>query len=254
VAVGEPVEANDADGDTLTYSLDGDDASSFNIDTGSGQIRVAADAMLDFETKPLYSVTVSVTDNKDSEGNADPTVDGVVVVTINVNNVDDDGSVTVTAGTPTAGTALTATLSDPDGSVMSVTWQWQRTSLIMADIWEDITGAESDSYTPTAHEIGRFLRAVASYTDGEGSGKTATSGATPSRRRRERPPSPIAWCRGALTRTPLVEWPWESRSKPTMPTATRSRIRWMAMMRRRSILTRARARSASPQQRIWTSR
>ena len=178
VAVGEPVEANDADGDTLTYSLDGADASSFTIDTDSGQIRVAADAMLDFERKPLYSVTVSVTDNKDSEGNADPTVDGIVVVTINVNNVDDDGSVTVTAGTPTAGTALTATLSDPDGGVMSVTWQWQRTSLIMAEIWEDITGAESDSYTPTANDIGRFLRAVASYTDALGSGKTATSGAT----------------------------------------------------------------------------
>ena len=178
VAVGEPVEANDADGDTLTYSLDGADATSFTIDAGSGQIRVAAGAELDFERKPLYSVTVSVTDNKDSEGNADPTVDGIVVVTINVNNVDDDGSVTVTAGTPTAGTALTATLSDPDGSVMSVTWQWQRTSLIMADIWEDITGAESDSYTPTAHEIGRFLRAVALYTDALGSGKTATSGAT----------------------------------------------------------------------------
>ena len=178
VAVGEPVEADDADGDTLTYSLDGDDASSFTIDAGSGQIRVAVGADLDFETKPLYSVTVSVTDSKDSEGNADSTVDGIVVVTINVDNVDDDGSVAVTAGTPTAGTALTATLSDPDGSVMSVSWQWQRTSRTMSDVWEDITDTESDSYTPTANDIGRFLRAVASYTDGEGSGKTATSGAT----------------------------------------------------------------------------
>ena len=178
VAVGEPVEADDAEGDTLTYSLGGDDASSFTIDAGSGQIRVAAGADLDFETKPLYSVTVSVTDNKDSSGNADPAVDGIVVATINVNNVDDDGSVAVTAGTPTAGTALTAALSDPDGSVTGVTWQWQRTSLTNTGVWEDISGALSASYTPSVPDIGRFLRAVASYTDALGSGKTATSGTT----------------------------------------------------------------------------
>ena len=37
--VGAAVTATDADGDTLTYSLEGTDAAKFGIDSGSGQIQ-----------------------------------------------------------------------------------------------------------------------------------------------------------------------------------------------------------------------
>ena len=176
------VAATDPNGDTLTYSVSGTDATDFQtvfaLNTSSGQITVKPAGVVNFELKQQYVITVNVTDNKDSAGSADATLDDTVTVTITVNNVDDPGTVTVTAGTPTAGTAITATLSDPDGGVTGLTWQWQRSSATMFDVWEDLTGATSASYSPDAQVIARFLRAVASYTDTEGTGKTAHSAAT----------------------------------------------------------------------------
>ena len=51
---GAPVEATDADDDTLTYTLGGDDMASFAIDSATGQLMTMA--ALDFETKASYSV------------------------------------------------------------------------------------------------------------------------------------------------------------------------------------------------------
>ena len=80
--VGAPVTATDADGDALTYTLSGADA--FVIDAATGQIRVADGATLDYETTTSYAVTVSVTDGKDAAGEADPSIDATLDVTINV--------------------------------------------------------------------------------------------------------------------------------------------------------------------------
>ena len=60
VSIGIPVSATDADGDTLTYSLDGTDASSFGVLSTSGQLKTRA--LLDYETKNDYLVTVTVSD------------------------------------------------------------------------------------------------------------------------------------------------------------------------------------------------
>ncbi len=77
--IGDPVTATDADSDTLTYSLDGTDASSFSIVSTSGQLRT--NAALDYETKPSYSVSVSVSDGKG--GNH------AITVTIDVTDAND---------------------------------------------------------------------------------------------------------------------------------------------------------------------
>ncbi len=58
--IGSPITATDADGDTLTYSIDGVDASSFGIVSTTGQLKTSAP--LDYETKNAYSVTVTVSD------------------------------------------------------------------------------------------------------------------------------------------------------------------------------------------------
>ena len=81
--IGAPVAANDPNGDTLAYSLEGTDAASFGIDGSTGQLRTSA--ALDFETKTAYTVVVKATD---PDGLSD-TID----VTINVTDVD-DGAVT----------------------------------------------------------------------------------------------------------------------------------------------------------------
>ena len=60
--VGEPVAAEDADNDTLTYSISGPDASLFGIGSASGQITVGARVVLDYETRTTYAVTVTATD------------------------------------------------------------------------------------------------------------------------------------------------------------------------------------------------
>ena len=61
--IGDLFEAEDPDGDLLDYSLGGTDALSFSIDQYSGQLKTAA--VLDFESKTSYSLTVSVTDGRE---------------------------------------------------------------------------------------------------------------------------------------------------------------------------------------------
>ncbi len=76
MAIGDPVAATDEDGDALTYTLWGDDAGSFGIDSATGQLMTSA--ALDYETKMSYTVTVTA-----SSGKADE-VDAMTTVTINV--------------------------------------------------------------------------------------------------------------------------------------------------------------------------
>ena len=88
--VGAPVTATDEDrnpSDTLTYSLSGTDASSFDIDSSTGQIQTK-DA-LDFESEDTYIVTVDVRDSRDTNGDTDTQTDDTIDVTINVQGVND---------------------------------------------------------------------------------------------------------------------------------------------------------------------
>ena len=59
--IGSPYTATDVDsGDTLTYTLNGTDGSSFDIVSTSGQIQTKN--ALNYEVKSSYSVTVNVHD------------------------------------------------------------------------------------------------------------------------------------------------------------------------------------------------
>ena len=274
--VGAPVTATDTDtGDTLTYTLGGVDAASFEIDSTSGQIKVATGTTLDYENDNSFEVIVSVRDSKDDFGASNTATDDSITVTITVNdvdetpdvtgpdsidydengdgvvssytafdpetgniewswdgadkdrfnlsasgvltfinppdfeapadtggdnvyqitveasddnntgslpvtitvaNVDEDGTVTLSSDQPQTGTALTATLSDPDGTVSGAAWVWE-SSADGNTGWTAVTGATStvttSSYTPVAGDLGRYLRVTATYTDPEGSDKSA---------------------------------------------------------------------------------
>ena len=80
--VGAPVEATDPEGDSLTYALGGTDAAFFDIATSTGQLLTKA--ALDLSSKSSYSVTVSVSDGKNADGNADTATDGTIDVAIEV--------------------------------------------------------------------------------------------------------------------------------------------------------------------------
>ena len=85
--IGDPVTADD-DGDTLTYTLGGTDAASFDIDDTNGQIKTK-DA-LDFESDTTsYEVTVSVSDGENLYGDPDDKVDDTIDVTIEVTDVNE---------------------------------------------------------------------------------------------------------------------------------------------------------------------
>ncbi len=117
--IGEPLVATDPDsGDSLRYSLGGPDAGSFAIVASTGQLRTRA--TLDYETASSYSVALTATD---THGLSD-TID----VTITVTNVEEAGAVSLGPAQARVGTVLRATISDPDGDVRSVLWQWQRSS------------------------------------------------------------------------------------------------------------------------------
>ena len=127
---------------------------------------------LDFEAKASYSVTVSVHDGKDADGNGDTTTDDTIEVTINVVNVDEAGKLTPSSTQPRVGAALTATLTDADGVSGAIVWMWH-SSPNGTNAWAAISGSTAASYTPVTADVGYYLRVTASYTDGEGSGKSA---------------------------------------------------------------------------------
>ena len=85
VNIGDPISATDMDeddlefGNTLTYSLGGDDAALFDIDPSTGQL--ITKAPLDHEDVDSHSVTVTVDDGEDRQT---PRTQNVMITVTNV--------------------------------------------------------------------------------------------------------------------------------------------------------------------------
>ena len=110
VSVGAPVAATDSEGDVLTYTLDGTNASLFSIDVATGQLRTSAP--LNTEGEPVYTVTVTATDPSFTDA-AD---NDVIMVTINVTNVDEDPELT---GPASARVAENTAINDTGATYMA---------------------------------------------------------------------------------------------------------------------------------------
>ncbi len=119
INIGAAITATDADDDTLTYTLSGTDASSFDIDSDTGQLKTSAS--LNFETKSLYSASVNVSDGSLMDS---------ITVTINVTDVNEAPSFSDDTSTTRAiaenvgaeiniGSAVSAT--DPEGNTLTYT-------------------------------------------------------------------------------------------------------------------------------------
>ena len=186
IANGNIYMAEDPDADdnaNPTWSLSGADRSKFDITNGTLTF------MTDFT--PNYEML--------ADDNMDNTYEVMVVATVGgmsgtrdvkvmVTNVEEAGTVTLNRTQPRAGVSVTATLTDPDGSISGLTWQWYRGDEITAETAENlpqtecaddagdncvIGGAMADSYTPTDGDVGERLTAVAMYTDGDAGMKSA---------------------------------------------------------------------------------
>ncbi len=76
--IGNAVAATDPNKDTVTYYLGGQDASVFDIDTKTGQLKTGT--ALDYETKAIYSVSVTASDGR---------LTATIIITVNVTDVEE---------------------------------------------------------------------------------------------------------------------------------------------------------------------
>ena len=114
-----PVTATDGDDDPLTYSLENAGKLHFKIVSSTGQLQTGAP--LDYEDQSVYTVKVIATDPSGAKDR--------ITVTINVNDVEEPGTVALSWKQPQVGTELEATLTDPDGDISGLTWQWAKFQL-----------------------------------------------------------------------------------------------------------------------------
>ena len=92
------------------YSISGDDAEYFEVNSETGEVLTTEE--LDYETKNKYTLQWT--------GNGIPKDLDIYVI-----NADDPGVVTLSADFHLEGTVLTAEVSDEDGNVSNIQWQWQ---------------------------------------------------------------------------------------------------------------------------------
>ena len=184
--------ATDVEGDTVTLSMSGADSSKFTFVPGTGVLSFMTAP--DYETPGsadgdnVYEITITAASTGSGQGATQKRT--ALDVTVTVTDEDDPGTIGLSADEPRLGTALTATApSDTDGGVSGVTWKWERDSVgtagtpssdctaIAAGGWEEAkgTGAETVSYTPSAGDVGKCLRATATYTDANGPDKSASA-------------------------------------------------------------------------------
>ena len=168
--------AGDPDGDSMTYSVSGTDAAKFNnvfnLNASSGEISVRPGADINYESSDKsYSITVSVTDGEDASGDAEspPTTDATTSVSIEVINLNEPGTVTLSTTAPRVGSELTASVSDPDDDTLLIyTVQWSRAANADApfiDIPIDPANMGNPSYTPTAADQSKYLKVTVFYVE-----------------------------------------------------------------------------------------
>ena len=164
-------DADAADTD-ITWSLGGTDSSFFTIGATSGVLTFNAspnfEDAADDDGGNDYEITISATDD------GTPPMEDTLAITVTVTNVDEPGAIGDITDTAQVGVELTAgTVTDPDGTVTGITYQWQSVeSGTTTDIGTDMT------YTPGVDDVGRTIQVVATYTDGHAGGKEVTSAAT----------------------------------------------------------------------------
>ena len=162
--------ATDPEGESITWSVSGNDSVNFSIENGVLRFKSSPDYEMpaDDGRSNTYEVTIRASDGGDTTAEKEVTVD--------VTDVDEDGTVTLSTLQPQVDVAITATLADPDEIMgqnqTDVTWQWYRGSSLITSA-NDGGGTLTSSYTPVGDDVGSALRARAMYDDGEGEDKTA---------------------------------------------------------------------------------
>ncbi len=164
----------DADGDTLTLGATLEDGSAW-----PSWLAFDASTRTFSGTPPTdYNETLNIkVSASDGQTGSTPLTQTFSLV---INPVNDDPAGTVTVdGAMAVGETLTANttmLSDPDG-LGTLTYQWQYS--VNDNPWQDIAGATSETFMPESSHVGRMVRVVVSYTDGDGTPESVASPVRP---------------------------------------------------------------------------
>ena len=174
-------DARDEEGG-VTWSLTGTDRLDFAI-SSDGVVTFAKtpnyEAPEDSGGNNVYEFNVVATDVQSGSSRRNVSV----AVTVTVEDVEEDGTLTVDNLSPSAGETLTFVLTDPDGGIVTtstadITWVIQ--SLVSGGSWTRVSGVLTPASTTfpwvvDEDETGKAIRAMVTYTDSRGSGKTAVS-------------------------------------------------------------------------------
>ena len=102
-----------SEADDLEYSLSGDGSENFALVGATNphtvQIKVAEGANLDYETKPVYDLTLEVTNNIDHESNPDPAIDDTLAVRVELEDEPGSAVIQVSNLNPVVGETVTFT-------------------------------------------------------------------------------------------------------------------------------------------------
>ncbi len=186
---------------SYTTTADVDRLTVFTSVLEGGLFRLGSNGELRFDNEPSFSPDYEAPRDQGADNVYNITIRGVdgslqpvtqgLEVTITVTNVDEPGAISAITGDAQVGVTLTAgTVTDLDSPpagtpVSSITHQWQSAvdgtdaaAAVDDAAWPDISGATGAIYDPGVGDVGRIIRVVATYTDGEGGGKKVASAAT----------------------------------------------------------------------------
>ncbi len=174
--VGAALTATDADSDTLTYTLEGTDAASFDIVSGSGQIRTRTGVTYNHEAKSTHTVVVKA---DDGNGGTD-----TVTVTIAVTDVDEPPgqpaapSVSATAGSTTSLDVTWTAPTNTGPAIASYDVQYRAgTSGNFTDGPQNVTGT-SAAIGSLAADTSYEVQVRATNAEGDGDWSVAGTGRT----------------------------------------------------------------------------
>ena len=166
---------------TEEWSLEGEDAGEFQLIGTVGRTLVFRNQP-DYENPAdangdnVYKVTVVTFDGAGGRGEFD--------VCIAVMNINEAGKITLLDGDsnelvqPRAYGPITASLTDPDGGVTGLIWQWSKAQVdppTTQNPRTEIPTATSPTYMPTNDDTSFFLHAAATYRDAKNNTTTDTA-------------------------------------------------------------------------------
>ena len=152
------------------WRLSGPDADLFRIEAGALRLSVRTDFETpgDANADNLHEVILV---RADAGG-------GALLLAVRVTDRDEPGRAVLEPRRPAAGEPVTVALSDPDrdAGTPAPSVRWERWS--GPGKWQAIPDASGPAYVPTSADAGRPLRAVLSYSDRHGPGRSAVTDPT----------------------------------------------------------------------------